>query len=136
MWLRVLIKEKYCHFEVRTLIKQILVGEPIPAVKPIPALKPNPVVNITPSIPIPIPTNFLEVNVIPIPKNWNYDTSTVRVFTHFPSSSKHVQNPDVLLASKSLEAGEIFHVYLVFHVDLTRQKCISQISWILFRYEI
>ena len=63
----VLINEKYCHFEAGTLIKPILVVEPIPAVKPIPALEPNPVVNITPSIPIPIPTNFLEVNVIPIP---------------------------------------------------------------------
>ena len=68
MWLSVLINEKYCHFEAGTLIKPILVVEPIPAVKPIPALEPNPVVNITPSIPIPIPTNFFEVNVIPIPK--------------------------------------------------------------------
>ena len=67
MWLSVLINEKYCHFEAGTLIKPILLVEPIPAVKLIPALEPNPVVNITPSIPIPIPTNFLEVNVIPIP---------------------------------------------------------------------
>ena len=37
------------------------------AVEPNPALEPNPVVITTPSIPIPIPTNFLEVNVIPIP---------------------------------------------------------------------
>ena len=67
MWLSVLINEKYGHFEAGTLIKPVLVAEPIPTVKPIPALEPNPVVNITPSIPIPIPTNFLEVNVIPIP---------------------------------------------------------------------
>ena len=59
MGLSVLINERYCHFEAGTLIK------PIPAVKLIPALEPNPVVNITPSSPIPIPTNFLEVNVIP-----------------------------------------------------------------------
>ena len=67
MWLSVLINEKYCHFETGTLFKPILVVEPIPAVKPIPALEPNPVVNTTPSILIPIPNNFLEVNVIPIP---------------------------------------------------------------------
>ena len=48
MWLRVLINEKYCHFETGTLFKPILVVEPIPAVKPIPALEPNPVVNTIP----------------------------------------------------------------------------------------
>ena len=62
-----LINEKYCHFEAGTLIKPILIAEPTPVVKPIPALEPNPVVNTTPSILIPIPNNFLEVNVIPIP---------------------------------------------------------------------
>ena len=41
--------------------------EPILIAEPIPLEEPNPIRDTIPSIPIPIPLNFLKVNVIPIP---------------------------------------------------------------------
>ena len=41
--------------------------EPILIAEAIPLEEPNPIRDTIPSIPVPIPLNFLEVNVIPIP---------------------------------------------------------------------
>ena len=51
------------------MVEPILIAYPILIVEPIPLEEPNLKRDTTPSIPNPIPLDFLEVNVISIPKN-------------------------------------------------------------------
>ena len=55
--------------------------EPILIAEPIPPEEPNPIRDTIPSIPIPIPLNFLKVNVIPIPIPKNIGIITPLVLT-------------------------------------------------------